>query len=161
MTLEDRITNYLANGGLFNPEMMEHEKVRDLLMDCRAVLASTKSAPEPPFDPAAVAEAVFANWHCESEGCAVEGYTKRAAEWADKYNDWKRRAENAEAALKAKSAAKSAEPVAPGVCYGNCAKHAGMPFTFWATAIAAPARQVCPICEPPSDQPQATEEGAT
>jgi hypothetical protein len=30
-----RITDYLANGGLFNPEYMEHEKVRRLLMDCR------------------------------------------------------------------------------------------------------------------------------
>ena len=30
-----RITHYLASGGLFNPELMEHEKVRDLLIDCR------------------------------------------------------------------------------------------------------------------------------
>jgi hypothetical protein len=30
-----RIQSYLGNGGLFNPELMEHEKVRDLLMDCR------------------------------------------------------------------------------------------------------------------------------
>jgi hypothetical protein len=36
--LFDRITNYLGNGGLFNPEMMEHEKVRDLLIDCRDYL---------------------------------------------------------------------------------------------------------------------------
>ena len=33
--MNERITNYLASGGLFNPEHMEHEKVRDLLMDCR------------------------------------------------------------------------------------------------------------------------------
>jgi hypothetical protein len=31
----ERIKNYLGSGGLFNPELMEHEKVRDLLMDCR------------------------------------------------------------------------------------------------------------------------------
>lgn len=30
-----RIQEYLANGGFFNPEMMDHQKVRDLLMDCR------------------------------------------------------------------------------------------------------------------------------
>lgn len=30
-----RITNYLSNGGFFNPEAMEHDKVRTLLMDCR------------------------------------------------------------------------------------------------------------------------------
>lgn len=31
----DKIENYLGNGGLFNPELMEHEKVRDLIMDCK------------------------------------------------------------------------------------------------------------------------------
>ena len=31
--LVGRIREYLANGGLFNPELMDHEKVRDLLMD--------------------------------------------------------------------------------------------------------------------------------
>ena len=30
-----RITNYISSGGLFNPELMEHEKVRDLLISCR------------------------------------------------------------------------------------------------------------------------------
>lgn len=33
--LHARITDYLGNGGLFNPEMMDHDKVRDLLLDCR------------------------------------------------------------------------------------------------------------------------------
>lgn len=37
-TLGERITDYLASGGLFNPELMEHEKVRDLLLDCRDAL---------------------------------------------------------------------------------------------------------------------------
>lgn len=36
--IEDRIDNYLNSGGLFNPELMEHEKVRDLIIDCRAEL---------------------------------------------------------------------------------------------------------------------------
>ncbi len=31
--LREGIRSYLGNGGLFNPECMEHEKVRDLLMD--------------------------------------------------------------------------------------------------------------------------------
>lgn len=35
MSVEERITNYLSHGGLFNPEMMNHEQVRDLLIDCR------------------------------------------------------------------------------------------------------------------------------
>jgi hypothetical protein len=34
-----RINNYLGNGGLFNPEMMEHDKVRDLLLACRDYLS--------------------------------------------------------------------------------------------------------------------------
>lgn len=37
--LVERIQNYLGNGGLFNPEMMEHDKVRDLLMACRDYLS--------------------------------------------------------------------------------------------------------------------------
>jgi hypothetical protein len=36
----ERIQNYFGNGGLFNPEMMEHGKVRDLIMDCRTCIES-------------------------------------------------------------------------------------------------------------------------
>jgi hypothetical protein len=35
LNLSKRITNYLASGGLFNPEMANHDRVRDLLIDCR------------------------------------------------------------------------------------------------------------------------------
>ena len=31
----NRIQDYMENGGLMNPEMMEHMKVRDLIMECR------------------------------------------------------------------------------------------------------------------------------
>ena len=31
----EQIKSYLGNGGLFNPEMMEHDKVRDLIISCR------------------------------------------------------------------------------------------------------------------------------
>jgi hypothetical protein len=34
----DRITKYLGNGGLFNPELMDHEAVRDILIDARDVI---------------------------------------------------------------------------------------------------------------------------
>jgi hypothetical protein len=37
-----RITNYLASGGLWNPESMEHDKVLDLLIDCREALTATQ-----------------------------------------------------------------------------------------------------------------------
>lgn len=33
--MKERITEYLIAGGLFNPELMEHDKVRNLLMDAR------------------------------------------------------------------------------------------------------------------------------
>lgn len=36
--LTDRITAYLAMGGLFNPELANHLAVRDLLIECREVL---------------------------------------------------------------------------------------------------------------------------
>lgn len=35
-----RISDYLGNGGYFNPEQMDHEKVRDLIMACRDELAA-------------------------------------------------------------------------------------------------------------------------
>ena len=35
LNCRERITDYLSSGGLFNPELMEHDKVRDLLLDCR------------------------------------------------------------------------------------------------------------------------------
>lgn len=37
-TLIQRITDYLSGGGLFNPELANHEAVRDLLIDCRDAL---------------------------------------------------------------------------------------------------------------------------
>lgn len=36
--LRERIREYLTLGGLFNPEMMEHDKVRDLIMDLADLL---------------------------------------------------------------------------------------------------------------------------
>ncbi|APW37616.1 hypothetical protein RD110_10805 [Rhodoferax koreense] len=47
--LTERITAYLSGGGLFNPELANHDAVRDLLIDCRAALsaASTPVAAEP------------------------------------------------------------------------------------------------------------------
>jgi hypothetical protein len=41
--LIDRITGYLFNGGLFNPELANHIAVRDLLIECRDVLNERKS----------------------------------------------------------------------------------------------------------------------
>ncbi len=46
-TLEQRINEYLCKGGLFNPELMAHDKVRDLLIDCRDALLAAPSSPAP------------------------------------------------------------------------------------------------------------------
>lgn len=37
-TLAQRIDAYLGNGGLFNPELANHDAVRDLLIDLRKVI---------------------------------------------------------------------------------------------------------------------------
>lgn len=44
-TLEQRVADYLGNGGLFNPEMMDHDKVRDLILDLRTALAASSVPP--------------------------------------------------------------------------------------------------------------------
>jgi hypothetical protein len=36
--LLERIQNYLECGGLWNPECMEHDKVRELIMDLKCYL---------------------------------------------------------------------------------------------------------------------------
>ena len=38
----ERITTYLINGGVFNPELADHRAVRDLLIDVRAELAAER-----------------------------------------------------------------------------------------------------------------------
>jgi hypothetical protein len=46
-TLSERITAYLSGGGLFNPELANHEAVRDLLIECRAALDAMAPTGEP------------------------------------------------------------------------------------------------------------------
>ena len=38
MTISNKINHYLASGGLFNPEAVEHDKVRDMLLEIRKEL---------------------------------------------------------------------------------------------------------------------------
>ena len=45
--LADRITEYLAIGGLFNPELANHAAVRDLLIDIRQHLTETNMKYKP------------------------------------------------------------------------------------------------------------------
>ena len=41
-----RITKYLGGGGLFNPELANHDAVRELLIDIRAYLLSQTFWPQ-------------------------------------------------------------------------------------------------------------------
>lgn len=41
-TVEERITAYLSMGGLFNPELANHDAVRNLLIDARRELAAER-----------------------------------------------------------------------------------------------------------------------
>lgn len=43
-SLTERITEYLSSGGLFNPEMADHSRVRNLLIDCRDALNASPQA---------------------------------------------------------------------------------------------------------------------
>jgi hypothetical protein len=44
MDIVERCKEYLSLGGLFNPELMEHEKVRDLVIDCRDEIERLREA---------------------------------------------------------------------------------------------------------------------
>lgn len=77
--LEQEITAYLAQGGLFNPEMAQHNNVCDLLMRCRDVVAALRAA----VSPQALADA---------------GH--RELEQGERLLEWQRRAEAAEAVIR-------------------------------------------------------------
>lgn len=39
-----RIDEYLGKGGLFNPELMDHKQVSNLLQDCKDTLSNIKES---------------------------------------------------------------------------------------------------------------------
>jgi hypothetical protein len=41
----EKIEEYLSNGGLFNPELMDHDKVRDLVIECRTEIEYARNYP--------------------------------------------------------------------------------------------------------------------
>ena len=44
--IAELLTEYLLHGGLYNPELMQHDKVRDLLIDCRDEIARLRLTDE-------------------------------------------------------------------------------------------------------------------
>lgn len=80
--LSSRITEYLIAGGLFNPEMMEHDKVRDLLIDCRAFLDGTSVPSATPTLNAAGVSAEGEELPNETKSVGVEEWTvEKVEEW--------------------------------------------------------------------------------
>ena len=69
--LFDRITEYVLHGGLYNPELMQHEKVRELLIDCRDEIERLRLTDE---ERAAIEESMRQNVEsdCISTGKAQE-----------------------------------------------------------------------------------------
>jgi|FAXJ01.1.fsa_nt_gi hypothetical protein len=58
--LLERIQSYLGNGGLFNPEMMEHDEVSTLIMDCRTYIQQTSlDGPTPKLIPTFITRSTF------------------------------------------------------------------------------------------------------
>jgi hypothetical protein len=48
--LIENINEYLTNGGLFNPELMDHFAVRDLFVSIRDYLQAARAAPANPLN---------------------------------------------------------------------------------------------------------------
>jgi len=44
--VHNRVAEYLSSGGLFNPELMEHEKVRDLILSLQEEIEKLRSENE-------------------------------------------------------------------------------------------------------------------
>lgn len=60
-----RITDYLSSGGLFNPEFMEHDKVRDTMIDALSEIDTLLKA----GDAMRKALGVTANGSCNCSVC--------------------------------------------------------------------------------------------
>ena len=84
-----RITAYLSGGGLFNPELANHEAVRDLLIDCRAALShpSTQGCPVPhdvALDIAGPFNACMFRQHCRAMLAVSPPPPEQGSKHADK-----------------------------------------------------------------------------
>ena len=50
MKVVERINEYLYTGGLFNPELADHDKVRMLILDCRDYIEQLEARLNNPTD---------------------------------------------------------------------------------------------------------------
>jgi hypothetical protein len=77
LKLAQRITDYLAGGGLFNPELADHGAVRDLLIDCREALADSaldrmaENARELGLDYEPAQQQVIEHASCQGMNCGI------------------------------------------------------------------------------------------
>jgi len=64
----ERLTEYLVHGGFYNPELMQHDKVRDLLVDCRSEIARLREERRwVPVGERLPEEGVEVLWWCNSD----------------------------------------------------------------------------------------------
>lgn len=74
-----RVTEYLANGGLVNPELMNHEAVRALLIDARDVIeiiARKRPTPETEVRSGLAHQIATAKEHLAETPAYVRGTTE-------------------------------------------------------------------------------------
>lgn len=88
MTLAERLTArafFLATRAEAGKDDLDPATV-ELLREASVALSEAEAK----LEECGAIQAAYAIHHCESEGCAHEGaYTKRAAEWADKWHQMK------------------------------------------------------------------------
>ena len=78
--VRDLATEYLGNGGLFNPELMRHDAVRDLVIECSAILDAWLASEYPKLqEDAALVEQIlsrytelFPNYAYTDSRCAID-----------------------------------------------------------------------------------------
>lgn len=83
--LDNRITDYLSCGGLFNPELANHDAVRDLIMDCRTEIKAALSQPAEGMVPEAEMERIARNWANRIDQIARQKHSYRDYELEIRY----------------------------------------------------------------------------
>jgi len=79
MDVVERCYEYLSNGGLFNPELMDHQSVSNLVIDCRDEIERLRQQVEKALN--ALKEiADKESWHCCSVSRSMKGIAIAALE---------------------------------------------------------------------------------
>lgn len=66
----ETIAEYLSMGGLFNPEMMEHDTVRNLIIECRAEITRLRTENKRLRDVLSQTYALASHWETTAKEAA-------------------------------------------------------------------------------------------